>query len=297
MARYGAGVRMNPNMFQTFDLGSAVQSGQQVQENRLRNQALADDQNQRQDMLKNRAKAQEIRTMYDTMPDQIAALERENMFEQADELRNSYIKNRKTEVDLLTTLRDSIDETNYKQFRSELLTSGAITPDMMPVEYSDDWFRKQKKEKLGKLNSFTVQSFENGAVMSRDYVTQDGKVREDLTGNWYDQDAADKEKSGSGAGGKDWSMKPADSNAIGRQIERVFGGFYDPETGQLGGLDPEQAARVQAVQEEAETIYNENRGLVPHGVAVTRAARRLRINVESYRDKAADNPLNLNFPE
>jgi hypothetical protein len=153
-------------MFQTFDLGSSIQAGQQIATNQLRNMALADDQQQRQDMLKNRAKAQQIRTLYDDMPDQIAALERENMFDEADGLRNEYIKARKGEVTLLTTLRDSIDETNYKSFRSELLTSGAVTPDMMPVEYSDDWFRKQKDEKLGKLNHFTRQSFENGAVMS-----------------------------------------------------------------------------------------------------------------------------------
>jgi hypothetical protein len=300
MARYGAGgVNMNGNMFQTFDYGSSVQSGQMIQENRLKNQALADDQQQRQDMLRNRKKAQEVREMYDTMPDQIAALESESLYEQADDLRNQYIKTRKTEVDLLTTLRDSIDETNYKQFRSELLTSGAVTPDMMPVEYSDDWFRKQKDDKLGKLNQFTQTSFENGAIMSRDTVTQDGKVRWDLTGKWYDTAKSKKTGSGSGAGsGKAFEFKPADTNAIAKQAAELYGGFWDPVTQRISGLDPVKAQKVQTIREQASRIFGDERskgnGAFSHSVAVSRAARLAGVPIEDLENAAATDPLGLN---
>lgn len=296
---YGAGRSFNaPGKFRQFDLGKAVQTGQRIQYNRMQNQQMADEQQERQDMLRSRKKANEIRQMYDSMPDQIAALETEGMFDQADQLRDSYIGTRKNEVTMLENVREFLDKDNYKQFRQDMITAGAINPDMMPVEYSDDWLRKQADDKKRTLQNFTQQSFENGALMSRDYVTENGDVRWDLTGEWYDtQKAADakKGKGGSGPGGKDWMMKAADTNAIGKQAERIFGGFYDPQTGRLKGLDKTEAARVQAVVEEAERIYNENRGVVSHGVAVARAARKLRINIEDYRDTAATNPLNLNL--
>ena len=283
----------SPNMFQTFDLGRAVTSGQRIQYNRMTNDALADEQIERKDMLRNRQKAQEIRSLYDSMPDQIAALERENMFKQADDLRNNYIQARKSEVTLLTSMRHAINADNYKEFRQELLQSGAVTPEMMPVEYSDQWFKKAIDKRKTSLTRFTVQSHRNGALMSRDYVQQDGEVNWELTGKWYDAGKDGKGgKGGTGKKGK-FTFKAADANQIGEQIERMFGGFYDPQTGQLKGLDPTTAARVQSIQEEAELIYGQSQGEISHGVAVTRAARKLGINIENYRDKLATDPLSI----
>lgn len=283
-------------MFQTFDLGSAVQSGQMINENRLRNQALADDQKQREDTLKNRAKAQEIRSSYDEMPDQIAALESENMFDQADELRNHYIQARINEHQLLTTMRDSIDGDNYKAFRADLLKAGAVTPEMMPVEYSDEWFRKQLDDTKGKLNHFTQTSFENGATMSRDYVTQDGKVRWDLSGKWYEAGSDKPGKDGSGSG-KQFEFKPADTNAIGKQAAEVYGGFWDPVTQRISGLDPAKAAKVQSLREQASRIFAQERQAgnsgFSHGIAVTRAARLAGVPIQDLENAAATNPMGL----
>lgn len=291
--------RLNdPNMFQQLDVGRAVSTGQRIQYNRLQNQALQDDATERADMLKNRQKAQEIRTMYDNMPEQISALESEGMFDQADQLRESYIGVRKTEIDLLEGARDYINADNYKDFRQDLLTAGAVTPEMMPVEYSDKWFRKQSSERKRTLQKFTVESYENGAVMTQDYITENGEIRWDMTGGAVPLAEKEKAKGKDGAKGKGkgFTFKAADTNAIGKQVERIFGGFYDPQTGRLKGLDPTEAARVQSVQEEAERIYSENAGYLPHSVAVARAARKLRINIQDYRSSEATNPLNLNLP-
>ena len=287
----------DPNMFQQLDVGRAVQTGQRIQYNRLQNQSLQDDATERADMLQNRKKAQEIRTMYDKMPDQISALESEGMFDQADKLRENYITTRKSAIDLIEGTREYIDADNYKDFRQDLLTAGAITPELMPVEYSDDWFRKQSEERKRSLQKFTVESFENGAVMQQDYITENGQIRWDMTGEAVPLAEREKAKGKDGekGKGKSFTFKAADTNAIGKQVERIFGGFYDPQTGQLKGLDPTEAARVQAVQEEAERIYSENAGYLPHSVAVARAARKLRISVEDYRNKEATNPLNLNL--
>lgn len=287
----------NPSHFAPMDLSRTIQGAQQIHYNHLRNEALADQQIERKDMLKNRAKANEIRAMYDNMPDQIAALEGEGMFEQADELRDNYIRTRKSEIELITNLRNGIDESNYKAFRQDMIQSGAVSPSMLPTEYSDSWFRDQAEEKRSSLQKFTIESWENGALMARDIVTESGQLREDLSGEWYDVEARNKAKgkgkgSGSGAG---FSVKSADVNAIGKQIERLYGGFFDPVTNQPKGLNPEEAREVQALQEEAERIYQENEGGVTHGVAVARAARRMGIVLTNIRDNAATNPLNLNL--
>ncbi len=282
------------NMFQTFDYGKAVTDGQRIQYNQLRNDALGDEQEQRRNMLKNRQKAQQIRHLYDSMPEQISALESEGLFDQADELRNDYIKFRKSETTILETMRPNINADNYKSLRQDLIQAGAVTPDMMPTEYSDEWFTKQIKDKKGKLEKFTVDSFRNGATMSRDLVQQDGTINWELSGEWYKN--TDKNKGGDGGGsgsGGGFEFKPADSNAIGKQAERIYGGLYDPVTGRIGGLNPEQSAQIQAVQEEAERIYQENQGNVTHAVAVARASRKMGVNVKDIRDSQATDPLNL----
>lgn len=287
-------------MFQTFDLGSSIQAGQQIAENRLRNQALADDQTKRHDMLKNRKKAQEIRSTYDKMPDQIAALERENMFDQADDLRSQYIDMRKGEIDILTTMRRSIDDTNYKSFRSDMIQSGAIRPEMMPVEYSDDWFRDQEKDKKRTLQNFTTTSVKNGAVMKQDWVTENGEVRWDLTGDPYaDSNKLGKEKDGNKGVGAGFEYKSSDDNTIRASVAEMHGGFYDPVTKRLTGLDPDQQKRVASINEEATRIFIEKRRAgvdISHATAAAQAARKLGVaDLVDYRDREATNPLSLNL--
>ena len=284
-------VQMNPNYFKPVDIGHAVTTGQKIEHNRLRNQALSDQQTDNKNMLKNRQKAHEIRSMYNDMPQQIKALEEASMFDQADELRNSYIAAKKNEVDLLTSMRKSINKDNYPRLRQDLLAAGAVTPEMMPVDYSDDWFKEQIDKNKGNLSKFTVDSFRNGANMSRDYVTQDGQVRWDLTGKWYEDGPKDNAGGGGAGGSGGVDFKATDSNAIGKQIVRLFGGFYDPQTGRISGLDPDTSSRVQAIQEEAELIYIQ--GGVPHGVAVAKAARKLGINIDNIRNKQDNDPLGL----
>ncbi|MGI9251034.1 MAG: hypothetical protein ACR2PR_07525 [Pseudohongiellaceae bacterium] len=282
------------NMFQQFDYGKAVQDGQNIQYNQLRNQALGDEQEQRRNMLKNRQKAQQIRELYNSMPDQISALESEGLFDQADELRNDYIKFRKNETTLLEGMRPNINAGNYKSLRQDLIQAGAVTPDMMPTEYSDEWFRKQIDEKKGALSKFTIDSFRNGANMSRDLVQQDGSINWELSGEWYENPSKNKKPGdGKGGSGGSFSFKAADTNAIRNQATQLFGGFYDPATGKISGLDPDKVNKVAALQAEAEKIYQENQGAVTHGVAIARAARKLKINVQNVRDSAATDPAGI----
>ena len=278
--------------FQPFSLGRAKAAGQDLTFNRLRNEALGDELQASRQTAANRKKARSIRQLYDEMPAQIEALENEGLYDQAEQLRDNYMRTRINEVKLLESTRPYINAGNYKALRQDLIQAGAVEPEMMPVEYSDDWFKKKIKEKKGDLSKFTLKSWENGALMSRDLVTQDGAVRWDLSGSWY-ADPDDDPDNKKGGKGKGFTFKAADANQIGEQIERLFGGFYDPETKQPKGLDPETMPRIQSIQEEAERIYSENGGFITHGVAVTRAARNLGIVIENYRDRAADDPMSL----
>jgi hypothetical protein len=247
-------------------------------------------------MLRNRARSQEIRKMYDDMPQQIAALEAEGLFDQADELRDNYIDTRKTEVDLLNNLRKGVNANNYKEFRQDMIASGAVSPEMLPTEYSEKWWRDQVEDKKKALTKFTVDSYRNGAIMTRDYVQQDGTINWDLTGEWYEDPKKQPGYKATGDG-KAWEYKPADSNAIGKQVERVFGGFWDPVTGQIKGLDRTQAARVQAVHEEAGRIFSQNRRSgnmgYTHEEAVAAASRRLGVNVPDAQNPGGSNPAGL----
>jgi len=201
----------------------------------------------------------------------------------------------KSEVELIESTRNAINEGNYKGFRSDLLRAGAITPEMMPVEYSDSWFKKQVSEKRGNLSKFTRNSFLKGALMSQDIVQQDGGIV--WEGGWYN-DPKNQGKPGGGAGGsgKPWEYKSADSNTIGRQVASIFsghGGIWDPQNGTVRGLSKDLTARSHAVQELASRIYQENQGKVTHDVAVARAARTSGINVEDLRDSSQTDPLSL----
>lgn len=72
-------------------------------------------------------------------------------------------------------------------------------------------------------------------------------------------------------GGKPWTMKSADSNTIFRQVVTAYGGLYDPMTGQITGLNKDQAAQAQALASRASQLYQEGEGNVDHATAVQRA--------------------------
>ena len=75
-------------------------------------------------------------------------------------------------------------------------------------------------------------------------------------------------------------LKSSDTNAIYRQTVGIFGGTFDPMTGRVSGLDPDQSARVQSLAERASELYATQEANT-HASAVARAARELGIEVQS----------------
>jgi hypothetical protein len=78
---------------------------------------------------------------------------------------------------------------------------------------------------------------------------------------------ADKPASGGG-------FKAADTNAIYRQSSGLFGGTYNPLTGQFTGLDRDQAEQAQRIASRASQIYAA--GGVDHATAVDIALQEMR---------------------
>lgn len=70
---------------------------------------------------------------------------------------------------------------------------------------------------------------------------------------------------------KGFQLKASDTNAIYRQAAGLFGGMYDPITGRIAGLNPEQAETVQRIAARASQLFMEGEGKVDHATAVEQA--------------------------
>lgn len=72
-------------------------------------------------------------------------------------------------------------------------------------------------------------------------------------------------------------IKAADENAIYKYAAQLYGGFYDPATGQFSGLDADKATKIQSIATEAVRLMRAE-GLDRHE-AVTKAARKAKIDI------------------
>jgi hypothetical protein len=282
-------VNPNPSQFQIMDFGRAASVGLNIAGQRQRNEALGMEIEEQKDMLRNRARAQEIRQQFEGVPAQLDEMESEGMFDQADELRDSWMRQAHAEVGIMEAVREGVNEDNYDAVRQGLLAEGTITKDLWPDEYSDDWFRKQVDGKKSTMTKLTRRWAEEGIIMTQDFVQRDGNII------WEGEPFEDPDEQAEGTGSK-FSFKASDSNALARQAERLFGTF-DPQTGRYALLDKTQSAKVAAIQEEAERLYKENRGELTHGQAMAQAARKAGITVQSLEQSQNTNPLNLDRPD
>ena len=76
------------------------------------------------------------------------------------------------------------------------------------------------------------------------------------------------------AGGKDkkgWEFKATDSSTIDRQTVQAFGGLYNEITGEVNFTDKALQGKARKASARAQKIYKDNKGVIPHGVAVQMA--------------------------
>ncbi len=262
--------------FNFLDVGQTLGRAEAIKGQRLRNELAGMDKDERQRIADARQKSDEIRGMYDSMPEQIQQLEAAGLFDEAEEVRNSYVDSQLNAINMIEGLRNGINADNYKSFRADMIASGSMSPEFLPVEYSDQWFRDQVDERKGAISKFTKKYTDQGVTWAQDYITQDGEILWDMMSDPY---RADTGKGKGGSGGEWGGMKSADSNAIRGMANELFGGFFDPQTGQYAGLTPDKSQKVAALSEEAAKIYSANEGRIPHSEALARAARKLEIDI------------------
>lgn len=276
--------------FQTFDYGSAMKTKQDIEFGEMRNEATGLELNTQKDLIKNRQKANEIRTQIEGMPDQIDAMEQQGLFDQAQQLRDSYIDSQFNAVKLIETQRQGVNAENWDQWRYDLMQAGAVSENMLPAEYpGDGWFRQKKDEVKNKLQVQTRRWAEQGATFSQDFISDEfGDI------SWIGEQYKDPSKQKGGAGGKPWQMTSGDTNSIRNAAGQLYGTMWDPITEKYQGLNKTQQQEVASISELASKIYNANQGQLPHAEAVARAARQKGIVIEEMRQPGGGpNPLNL----
>lgn len=90
-------------------------------------------------------------------------------------------------------------------------------------------------------------------------------------------------------GNPDFELQASDENAIFDYAASLFGGFYNPATGEFSGLSSEKSQKVLAIATRASQIFAENRGTVTRSSAVAEAARQLGISIPNLSLKDASN--------
>lgn len=290
---------INIGQVRPLNYGNAIAAGQQIKANRMRNQAMEQEQEQREDKIRRRTQAQQIRAQMATMPSAIDEMEKKGLFDEADKLRTHYIGQMKRGVEIARDLADGINENNYQQVRHDMIQSGAITGDMWPTNYSYSWWKDKVSKQKKDLEQFTIRWQENGATLSQDLLAADGDFfwKGSPFESAADRRAREKGKAEEGAGvGSKFKYMASDDNTIGSASAALFGGRYDPATQEFSGLDRIKAQKAHAVRATSSEIFVAGRQagkMITHAQAVREAARRLRITIEDPNDSMAADPAGI----
>ena len=272
--------------FKVASYGNAMRQGQTIK-------AAGLNIKQTENMIRGREKAKQVRMQMGNMPDAIDKLEEMGEFEQADKMRNNYQSMMKNGVEVVKSMSRSITPENYKEVKEGFQQSGTILPGAWPTEYSKKFVDSLGDKEKATLTKHSRRWEENGINVTQDLMAKDGDIF--WTGTPFESAADKTSRTGKGGkGGKGgFTYKAADDNAMGKQASQLFGGFYDPTTGQFAGLDKDKAAKVQAVHAAASEIFAQAQGTKTHAQAVREAAGKLKINIENPDDWAATDPASI----
>ena len=284
--------------FDTLDYGNAALKGQEIKHARQRNEASARSAQDEEDRRAKAAEAQQIRQQLETMPAAIEEMDRRGFYEEADKLRTNYVNQMVSGAGIAQSLGTSLNENNYKQVRADMIQSGAITGDMWPTEYSAKFWEDQVKKVRGDIETHTRRWAKDGVIFNQDFLTQDGSIIWEGSAfeNSSDRESRTDANNAANGGQANFKYSASDDNAMGNQATRLFGGTFDPQSGQFSGLDPEKSRRVQAVHTHATELYQAARGRLTHAQAVRQSAIALGISIEDPVETNAANPDGLNIP-
>lgn len=288
---------------QTFDLGRIYGAVESVKGARMENQ-LRQQQLDTQQVMTSSAKAAVDPTTGQYSAEKHAqALTAAGYPQVGQQLLAQQIETGTKFLNYVGTRAAMVNAENYPAFKAEMERSGLVPANILPAEYGDGSALYRLSQAMqGKVQEaysayqalYTDPKTGQVVVGQRNLATGEVKNPQtlkpatpknpiagtDANGEgFFDPQTGARvlpgvkprpRATGAGAGGP-FTLKPSDSNTIYRQVVTAFGGMYDPQTGQISGLDATQAQRVQAIAAQAGQIYQEGGGTVDHATAVQRA--------------------------
>lgn len=116
---------------QQFDLGSTLSNVETIKGQRLRNRLASAQIASAERTAETRQRRLEMEKLYDQLPDRIAAFRQAGMHEEAAQAFDTYVQMNQTQADALKLLTPF----NYKKIRSDLIKSGVVDGEEIPVNY------------------------------------------------------------------------------------------------------------------------------------------------------------------
>jgi len=137
----------------------------------------------------------------------------------------------------------------------------------MPEQY-DPEFMEQSLAKASSMDQL-LQNPKVSQVGGEDVVYKGGREIE--------RKARPVKTGEAGSGG----LKTADESLIGKFVEKLFGGFYDPITKEFSGLSEDNAQKAASIASEAVRIYTKGKGKISRRDAANRAARKAGVKIKN----------------
>lgn len=193
----------------------------------------------------------------------------------------------------------TVNPQNYQAVIGDLVQQRIIPEGFAPAQYDPAWvqrahgaFEQDLAEQYSELQP--VAQGPGGAVIYGQRESRSGKLANVTT--------VKPERPRQEAAPKPFKFSATDSNTIYRQAAGAFGGLYDPITGRIGGLNPDQAQQVQAVAARASQRYRASQGELDHASAVEEALAEMRggrseAATPAAAPQAGSQPVRVSTPE
>lgn len=167
---------------------------------------------------------------------------------------------------LATRAQQVNDQGSWDSFRADMVDDGLAEPGELPADYDPSVVNRlsgRAEERLTGSDMVKVKGGDGNTYWLPAYMAAGREVGGD---------------EGSGSGPFADGLKSSDENAIYRYAAGLYGGVFDPATGEMMGLDPDEAKKVQALSTRATELIGQGRAYSRHH-AVSMAAREMNIDV------------------
>ncbi len=296
---------VQPPRLNTFSLAQTLGAVEGIRGARTRNALGGMALEQQRKAAKMQAEIDRIRERSENLPEFIKSLKSAGQFEEANRIAQEELGMMGKTATVIGKLGTLVrDQDTYDIIRAEILQSGVIRPEMMPVEYDKSFFKKAEKQIRGKMSTFERVVGLKGGVRQVQQVTQtpQGDVVAESPVFSSLEDVRERRLSREGRQresrlreekpAKKLTLPPAVSGEIRRQVADALNTIYDPRTGAINFKDNETRVLAKQVIEDAEQLIDSGAHQTI-GAAVADALRRVNVPIQSTQNPDATNPLGL----